>query len=42
VSQDKREMARCVLRHQVLTTGKRLLGNRRYDKLRQGLLGSNA
>jgi peptidoglycan/xylan/chitin deacetylase (PgdA/CDA1 family) len=42
VTQDKREMARCVLRHQVLTTGKRLLGNRRYDKLRQGLLGSNA
>ncbi len=42
VLQDKREMARCVLRHQVLATGKRLLGNRRYDKLRQGLLGSNA
>lgn len=42
VKQDRREMARCQLRHQVLTTGKRLLGNSRYDKLRQGLLGSNA
>ncbi len=42
VRQDRREMMRCLLRHQVLTSGKRLLGNRRYEKLRQGLLGSNA
>lgn len=37
--QDRVEMLRIGVRHHVLAAGKRALGNRRYERLRQSLLG---
>ena len=42
VDQQPLEIWRGRIRHRLLAAGKRALGNQRYEKLRQGVLGSGA
>lgn len=41
IRQDRRELANRQVRYHVLATAKRLLGNRRYDRLRARLMGGS-